>query len=231
LSSLQAGLRQTALLIRKDLVTELRTRDTITTLFFFAFLMVVIFVFSLSADERVARQVGSGVLWIAITFAGTLAVDRSFAREQEGDTLTALVLIPGLTRSLFVSKALLNLMYLVAVEMLVVPLTLVMLGISIPDGSLTVFILGLVAGTVGFVLVGTVVSAMLVAIRRRGVLLPIVLYPIVIPLLVMGVEALSVVLENRPEAEAWSWVKLMAAADVIYLVGTVWLFGLVVEEE
>ena len=223
--------RQVRLLIFKDLLTELRTRDTITTLLFFALLMVVIFVFSLSAEERVARQVSSGVLWIAIAFAGTLAIDRSFTREQEGNTLTALVLIPGLTRALFVSKTLLNLFYLTLVELLVVPLTLTMLGVSVPDGAMLCLVAALATGTVGFVIIGTVISAMLVAIRRRGVLLPIVLYPIAIPLLVMGVEATSIVLENRPLEQGWSWVKIMAAVDVVYLFGGAWLFGLVIEEE
>lgn len=223
--------RQVGWLFGKDILTELRTRDTITTLLFFALLMVVIFVFSLSADERVARQVGAGVLWIAIAFAGTLAIDRSFTREQEGNTLTALVLIPGLGRALFVSKTLLNLLYLTLVEILVVPLTLTMLGATIPDGAMLCFLCGLAAGTVGFVLIGTVISAMLVAIRRRGVLLPIVLYPIAIPLLVMGVEATSIILENRPLEQGWSWVKIMAAIDVVYLFGGAWLFGLVIEEE
>jgi heme exporter protein B len=223
--------RQVGLLIGKDLLTELRTRDTITTLLFFALLMVVIFVFSFSANEEVGRQVSSGVLWIAIAFAGTLAIDRSFTREQEGNTLTALVLIPGVTRALFIAKTALNLVYLTLVELLVVPLTLTMLGVSVPDDALLCFVCALATGTVGFVIIGTVISAMLVAIRRRGVLLPIVLYPIAIPLLVMGVEATSIVLENQPLEQGWSWVKIMAAIDVVYLFGGAWLFGLVIEEE
>ncbi len=223
--------KQVGLLVYKDALTELRTRDTVTTLLFFALLMVVIFVFSLSADERVAQQVASGVLWIAIAFAGTLAIDRSFTREQEGNTLTALVLIPGVTRALFVAKTLLNLFYLTLVELLVVPLTLTMLGVSVPDDAMLCLLGALATGTIGFVIIGTVISAMLVAIRRRGVLLPIVLYPIAIPLLVMGVEATSIVLENQPLEQGWSWVKIMAAIDVVYLFGGAWLFGLVIEEE
>ena len=231
----QVGVRrilaQTSALLSKDLLTELRTRETLTTLLFFAVLLVIIFVFSLWSDEKVAQEVGPGIIWISIAFSGTLAIDRSFAHEQEGNTLTALVLIPGLSRSLYFAKTVLNFAYMALVELLVVPLTLVLLGIGIPGDGWVCLVAGLATGSLGFALVGTLFSAMLVAIRRRGVLLPIILYPVTIPILVMGVEASSIVIQNRPLAEGWSWVKVMAAVDILYFLGGTWLFGQVIEDE
>ncbi len=223
--------RQTWLLLRKDLVTEFRTRETLITIVFFSLLLVVIFTFSLSGDEEVARQVTSGVIWIAVSFAGTLAIDRSFAQEQEGNTLTALVLIPGVARSLFVAKTVLNVFYLTLVQCITVPLVMLILSTTVSLDAVLCLFLGLLFGTIGFSAVGTVFSAMLVTVRRRGVLLPLILYPITIPLIIMGVEATGALIEEQPLVVSWQWVKMMGAVDVIYLMGGGWLFGHVMEEE
>jgi heme exporter protein B len=218
-------------LLRKDLVTEVRSKETLLTLVFFACLVVVIFAFSLGGDEEVAREVAPGVIWIATAFAGTLAVDRSFAQEQEGHTLTALILVPGLRLPLYIAKSLLNILWLWLVLSLVAPLALLVLGLSVPTDGIVSLVVGLMVGSVGFALVGTLFSAMLVSLRRRGVLLPIILYPVTIPLLVMGVEAASIVVQNRPVYESWGWIKIMGAVDLLYLMGGAWLFGQVLEDE
>lgn len=224
-------LRQVKALLRKDLLTEWRTRETLLTLLFFALLQVVIFVFSLWVDEDTGRMVGPGVIWIALAFTGTLAIDRSFAQEQEGETLTALVLVPGAAQAVFIAKTTLNILYMVLVELMVVPLVILMLDVPVPADGVPALVSALVAGTVGFASVGTVFSAMLLSVRRRGVLLPIILYPITIPLLVMGVAATAVVVGNYPLTEAWSWIKVMIAADVLCLISGGWLFGYVTEDE
>ena len=223
--------RQTKALLRKDLVTEWRTRETAVTLLFFAFLLVIIFAFSLYVDETIAAAVSPAVIWISLAFTGTLAIDRSFAQEQEGDTLTALVLVPGASKALYIAKTAMNVAYMILVEMLVVPLVVFILSAPLPLDAIPALICALLAGTVGFAAVGTVFSAMLVTVRRRGVLLPIILYPIAIPLLVMGVEAVQVLMENFPIEQAWSWIKVMVAVDVVYLLGGAWLFDHITEDE
>ncbi len=223
--------RHFMVLLRKDAMTELRTRETLITILFFALLLVVIFTFSLWSDEKLAIQVAPGIIWISLAFAGVLAIERSFAQEQDGNTLTALILVPGVRDALFFSKTLVNLVYMFLVELLVVPLVFFLMSVPVPIDGLLCLFTALVTGTIGFALVGTVFSAMLASIRRRGVLLPIVLYPIAIPLLVMGVEAWGSVLELRPLQEGWSWVRIMAVVDVLYLVAGTWLFGQVLEDE
>jgi heme exporter protein B len=113
----------------------------------------------------------------------------------------------------------------------VAPLALLVLGLSVPTDGIVSLVVGLMVGSVGFALVGTLFSAMLVSLRRRGVLLPIILYPVTIPLLVMGVEAASIVVQNRPVYESWGWIKIMGAVDLLYLMGGAWLFGQVLEDE
>jgi heme exporter protein B len=223
--------RQTIALLRKDLVTEWRTRETAITLLFFALLLVIIFAFSLWVDETISAAVSPAVIWIALAFTGTLAIDRSFAQEQEGDTLTALVLVPGASRALFIAKTMMNIGYMLLVEMMVVPLVILILSAPMPADGIPALICGLVAGTVGFAAVGTVFSAMLVTVRRRGVLLPIILYPITIPLLIMGVESAQVLMQNFPLEQSWAWIKVMVAVDVLYLLGGGWLFGHITEDE
>lgn len=223
--------RQCRALLRKDLVTEWRTRETLITLLFFALLLVVIFSFSLWVDEKVAVAVAPGIIWIALAFTGALAIDRSFAQEQEGETLTALVLVPGAPLALFVAKTALNILYMLLVQALVTPLVILILSVPVALDTVPALIAALVVGTVGFSAVGTVFSAMLTSVRRRGVLLPIILYPVIIPLLVMGVEATSVLVQSFPVRESWSWIKVMAAVDILYLLGAGWLFGHVTEDE
>ncbi len=224
-------LKQIRALLMKDIITEWRTRETLVTLLFFALLLVIIFAFSMGGDEEVVTNVAPGIIWIAVAFTGTLAIDRSFAQEQEGETLTALVLVPGAARALFASKTLLNIFYMLLVEALVVPLVVGILAVPLPGDAILPLCSALLLGTIGFAAVGTVFSAMLVSVRRRGVLLPIILYPVLIPLLVIGVEATAVLVSNFPLSEAWSWVKMMAAVDVLYLLGGGWLFGFVTEDE
>lgn len=222
---------QTWLLFKKDLITELRTRETLVMLLFFSLLMVVIFTFSFFSDEETARAVAPGVLWITVAFTGTLGIDRSFAREQEGRTLTALVLVPGAPRALFAAKTLTNVLMMALVEIFVTPVALGVLGVPVSLREVPMIAATLIMGTVGFAAVGTVFSAMLVAVRRRGVLLPIILYPVTIPLLVMGVKALEALVNNRPYAEFTSWARLMVVVDVLYVVAGAWLFGAVLDDE
>ena len=219
------------LLLKTDLVSDFRTFETPLTVLFFAFLQVVIFTFSFYTDDDMARFVAPGVLWVTVAFSGTLAIDRSFAKEQEGRTLTALRLVPGATQGLYVSKLVVNLVYLVLVEIFAAPLVVLVLGVPLEADQIPFIALALFLGSVGFSAVGTVFSAMLVTVRRRGVLLPIILYPVVIPLLVMGVKALSTLIDGRPDPEVLSWIKMMGAVDVLYLVAGAWLFRSVLEDE
>ena len=223
--------RQVWLLFRKDLVTELRTRDTVVMLLFFSLLLVVIFAFSFMADDDLALAVTPGVLWVSAAFTGVLGIERSFAREQEGRTLTALVLVPGVARALFAAKMAINVLYMLLVEAFVVPLAVGMLEAEVTLPQVGLVAAAMALGTLGFAAVGTVFSAMLVAIKRRGVLLPIVLYPVTIPLLVMGVKAVATTLEGRPTPEIMSWFRIMIAVDVLYIVAGAWLFGMLVEED
>lgn len=229
---LRPGLgRQAWLLLRMDLLSELRTLETPLTILFFAFLQVVIFTFAFWANEDTARAVAPGVLWVTITFAGTLAIDRSFAKEQDGRTLTALRLVPGAPRALYVAKLLSNLTFLLMVVCFATPLVIGILGVPLEAAQLPLLGLTLLLGVLGFSALGTVFSAMLVSVRRRGVLLPIVLYPVAIPLIVMGVKATVTILERRPDPEVWSWLRLMTAIDVLYVVAGAWLFTSTLDDE
>lgn len=224
-------LRQSWLLLRMDLLSELRTLETPLTLLFFAFLQVVIFTFSFWTSEETARLVAPGVLWVTLTFAGTLAIDRSFAKEQDGRTLTALRLVPGAGRALYIAKLLTNQAFLTLVVLFATPLVLLVLGVPLEASQLPLLALGLLLGTAGFAALGTVFSAMLVTVRRRGVLLPIILYPVAIPLLVIGVKATATLLDRRPDPEVWSWLRLMVAIDVLYVVAGAWLFNSTLSDE
>ncbi|MEO1272859.1 MAG: ATP-binding cassette domain-containing protein, partial [Myxococcota bacterium] len=161
--STRRALRQVRLLLGKDLLTELRTRDTVVMLLFFSLLLVVIFAFSFMSTDELALAVTPGVLWVSAAFTGVLGIERSFTREQEGRTLTALVLVPGVSRGLYAAKMAINILYMALVEAFVLPVSLGMLKTTMTLQQVGLVALAMALGTIGFAAVGTVFSAMLVA--------------------------------------------------------------------
>jgi heme exporter protein CcmB len=172
---------------RKDLLIETRTREILLTTMFFALACVMVFAFGFVREGRPVQDAAAGILWIAIAFSGTLALGRAFERERQGETLRALLIAPIGRPALYVGKLLGILVLLAAVELLVVPLVALMFQAPLFDYPL--LMLGLIAaGTLGFAAVGTLFAAMLVRARSRDVMLPVLLYPLTIPVIIAGVR-------------------------------------------
>jgi heme exporter protein B len=217
-------LRQTLAIVRKDLRRELRTREITLTTISFSVLLMVIFTFAFYTRDRDVAMIFPGILWISITFAGTLAVSRTFADERETGCLRALALIPGTGFSLYLGKLFTNLCFMLIFEAVLIPL----LSLAFKAPILTYpapFFAAVGAGTLGFTALGTLLSAMLVHHRLREVLMPLLLYPLLVPLLIGGVKAVATLYDPSGEIDsAWSWIRLMLALDVLFLVGGQVLF-------
>lgn len=212
------------LVLRKDVAIEAKNWEVLSTTLFFAVSCVLIFSFAFVKEGRAVEDAAAGILWIAIAFSGTLALGRTFERERYGETLRALLLAPAPRAALYVGKLLGMLALLGLAELLLVPM--VALLFDAPLFSRPLLLVALLAGgTIGFCAVGTLFAAMLVRARSRDVLLPILLYPIIIPVIIAGVRGTAALLGAAPdEPAAIMWIGILAAFDVVFVTLALWTF-------
>ena len=212
------------LVLWKDFAIEVRSREILYTTLFFAVSCVLIFSFAFVKEGQPLGDAAAGILWIAIAFAGTLALGRTFERERYGETLRALLLAPAPRPAIYVGKLLGIVVMLAIAELLVVPL--VSLLFQAPLFERPMFLIALLlTGTIGFSAVGTLFAAMLVRARTRDVLLPILLYPITVPVMIAGVRGTSALLVSPPdESMATMWIALLVCFDVVFITLALWTF-------
>ena len=212
------------LVTRKDLLIEVRSREIVFTTLFFAVSCVLVFAFGFVREGVAVDDAAAGILWIAIAFSGTLALGRAFERERQSETLRALMMAPVDRPALYVGKLVGVLLLLAVVEAIVVPLVALMF--QAPLFGHPVLMAGLLAsGTIGFAAVGTLFAAMLVRARSRDVLLPILLYPITIPVIIAGVRGTAALLQadaDLPMARAW--LSMLVFFDVVFITLALWTF-------
>lgn len=214
--------RQTTALIGKDLRRELRTKEVTITTVAFALLLMAIFSFSFYVDDDSSVNVFPGVLWISIAFTATLAITRTFVQERDGGCLRALALIPGTETSLYLAKFAVNLLFVFTFELVLLPALVMVFDISFLEFA-TEYLATVAAGTVGFVALGTLVSAMMVHNQMRDVMLPILLYPLAIPLLVASVVITTMIASGDADA-VWRWLRIVAVMDVAFFALSLALF-------
>jgi heme exporter protein CcmB len=216
--------RVALLVLRKDVAIEVKSLEVVSTTLFFAVSCVLVFAFALVREGSVVADAAAGILWIAIAFSGTLALGRTFERERYAETLRALLLAPAPRAAIYVGKLLGIVLLLGVAEVMLVPL--VSLLFSAPFFSRPLLFAGLLfSGTVGFAAVGTLFAAMLVRSRTRDVMLPILLYPITVPVIIAGVRGTSALVADRPdEPTALMWIALLLAFDVVFVTLALWTF-------
>jgi heme exporter protein B len=212
------------IVFRKDVVIEARSRETLATTLFFALSTVLVFAFALVREGRVVADAAAGILWIAIAFAGTLALGRTFERERYTDTLRALMLAPAPRAAVYVGKLLAVFALILAAEIVLVPLVAFLFDAALLQRPVLGCLL-LMAGTLGFAAVGTLFAAMLVGARSRDALLPVLLYPITIPVIIAGVRGTAALAQPVPdEPMATFWLMLLAAFDTVFVTLALWVF-------
>jgi heme exporter protein CcmB len=222
------------LIMRKDLIVEFRSRELFLTTLFFAVSCVLVFAFAFVREGRPLADAAAGILWIAIAFAGTLALGRTFEREQAHHTLPALLQAPVERAAVYVGKLLGLLVLLLLVEVIVVPLVALFFQAALVEMAALVS-LTVLAGTIGFLAVGTLFSAMLVRTRSRDVLLPVLLYPMTIPVMLAGVRGTAALIQATPDvgpdfASARMWLSMLVLFDAVFLTLALWTFDAVTSE-
>ena len=220
-------LRAVRAIVWKDIAAELRSRELLGSMLVFAFLVILIFNFALELDVRARQTVTAGVLWVTFAFAGTLGLNRSMAIEKDRGCLDGLLLAPVDRSALYFGKVLSNLLFMILVEAIILPLYGLLYNVNLFQPGLMVVVL---LGSIGYVVVGTLLSAMAVQARTRDILLPILLFPVVLPVLIAAVRATTGILEGLPLEDYRAWLNLLIAYDVIFLGVAIITFDYVVEE-
>lgn len=220
-------LRKILAIIHKDIIAELRTKEMFSSMFVFALLVIVIFNFAFELRVANVKEVAPGVLWVTFTFAGMLGLNRSFILEKDRGCLEGLLLAPVDRSAIYFGKMLGNLLFMSVVEAIVLPVFWVLFN---PPLFRPALVLVIVLGTVGFAGVGTLFSAIAVHTRAREVMLPVLLFPIVVPLMIAAVKLTGGLLDGQPLAEMRNWLNLLVGFDVIFLTVSYMTFDYVVEE-
>jgi heme exporter protein B len=214
-------------IVTKDIMAELHTREMVSAMLIFSVLAMLIFSFALDLRGAMARVAAPGVLWATVAFAGTLGLSRSLAREQQTGCIDGLLLAPMDRSAIFFGKALGNLVFMVIVEIILLPLFSALFDVPLLQmGVLVVTALG----TVGYAAVGTLLAAIAVNTRAREVMLPILLLPLVIPALIAAVQATGSLVEGGTMMEAGGWVRLLVIYDLIIVAVSMLTFEYIVEE-
>jgi heme exporter protein B len=208
--------RQVFIITAKDLRAELRTKEAVNAALAFAVMILVLFSFAFDPEEATTKMISGGLLWIVFAFAGTLVLNRSFARELPNDCLDALVAAPVSGAVLFLGKALANYLLVIAVELVALPVFGILYNVRWYQRFWQVMLV-LALGTWGITVIGTIFSALTVNIRLREVMLPMITYPMLVPAL-MGAMQLTVDLVNGKPigGDSSVWLKFLIGFDVIY---------------
>ncbi|MBI4771072.1 MAG: heme exporter protein CcmB [Chloroflexi bacterium] len=219
--------RALSAVVWKDLAAELRSKEMLSAMLVFALLVILIFNFALDIQTRRSEDVTAGVLWVTFSFAGTLGLARSLAVEKDRGCLDGLLLAPVDRSALYFGKALGNLIFMLLAAAIVLPVYSVLYTTNLLHPGLLLVVL---LGATGYTAVGTLLSSMSVHTRTRDMLLPILLFPVVIPLIVAAVKASAGFLAAIPMDEIWPWLNLLIVYDVIFTAVAFMTFEYIVEE-
>ncbi len=211
----------------KDLAAEWRSREMLSAMLIFSLMVLFIFNFALELDARLRASVTSGVLWVTLVFAGTLGLNRSLASEKDRGCLDGLLLAPVDRTVIFFGKALANLIFMFVLALIVLPIYSLLYNTNLLRLDVLLVVL---LGVTGYAVVGTLLSSMAVQARTRDILLPILLFPVILPLLVAAVKCTGSLLDGVALGELSGWLSFILVYDVIFSALALMTFDFIVEE-
>jgi heme exporter protein B len=214
---------------RKDALAELRGKHATTSTLFFAAVVLLLFGFALGPDTRRLQEAAPGLLWLAIVFAGLLAVGRLHVVETDDGALEQLALYPIDRRAIYAGKAISGLVAMLILGMVLLGVVAILYGIDLA-GAWPALVLTLVLGCIGFAAVGTFYAGVTVRMRAREVMLPMLMLPVIAPLLLAAVKATAAALGGDPFGELSAWLQLLAGYDIIMIIAAAATYGFLLEE-
>lgn len=211
----------------KDALSEMRTKEIITSVLVFALLVIVIFNFAFGATPGTVKLVAPGILWVTFAFAGVLSLNRAFIMEKEESCIEGLMVAPISREAIYVGKMLASLLFMLLIEAIVLPIFAFLFNLPVLSLQLVTIV---VLATVGFVAVGTLFSALAVNTKAREMILPLLFLPIVVPVIISAVEASRLALAGDSWGSLATWLGIIGAFDVIFVVVSYLVFAFVIEE-
>ncbi|MCJ7716464.1 MAG: heme exporter protein CcmB [Anaerolineales bacterium] len=224
---MKSYLRAVRAVIWKDFITEWRSRENLSAMLVFALLVILIFNFALELDVQARDSLSAGILWTTFIFSGTIGLNRSLAVEKDRGCLDGLLLAPVDRSVIFFGKTVANLTFMLMVEAVVLPIFSFLYGIQVfQPGFLGVVLLG----SIGYASVGTLLATMVVQVRTRDILLPILLFPLTLPVIIAAVKASQGFIQLLPMTEISIWINILVAYDLIFIAAAFMVFDFVLEE-
>ena len=223
-----ALLSNAATLLGKEVRTEFRSRELLSTTIVFVLIVVVVFSFTFDPTTNESHRFGPGLLWMAFLFAASLMLQPCFLREQTNDTLSALRLAVRDPFAIFLAKICANTLFLLLTELVMLPVFAALFNVSL-GAELGGILLTFALGSLGISTVGTALAAISAQARMRELLLPLLLLPLLTPILVVSTEVTVGLMSSDPVIQ-WKGIGLLLAYDVVFLT-VLWLFGEYLLEE
>lgn len=211
----------------KDALSEIRTREIIFSVLVFTLLVIVIFNFAFSANQQMIELVAPGILWVTFAFAGVLSLNRSFIMEKEQACLDGLMMCPVSREVIYVGKMLASLLFMLVIEAIALPGFAFLFNLAVLSPQLIAIT---VSTTIGFVAVGTLFSALAVNTKAREMVLPILFFPITVPIIISAVQASKLALAGEPWSELSPWLQIIGTFDIIFLAVSFLVFAFIIEE-
>jgi len=211
----------------KDLLAERRTREILGTMLVFALTIILIFVFAFDLSIEMRSKAAPGVIWVTLCFAGTISLNRTMSLEKDREGFDALLLAPVDRTAIFFGKALVNWIYLLVTAAILLPVYALFTNVNLFNGGVAGVVL---LGTLGYILTGTLLSTLSLQLRTRDMLLPVLLFPVLIPLLLAVVRASTILLQGGIEGELSTWLLLLAGYDLIFMALGIIIFDKIIEE-
>jgi heme exporter protein B len=212
----------------KDLVSEVRSRESISSMFFFALIILLIFSFSFSMDLQGSREIIPGLIWVAFSFTSIIGLGKAFTGELPNDCLESLLISPISKGAVYVGKLTAHLAFLLIVEVILFPMFVIFFNLDVLD-QLPILLVIFLVGSLGLSAVGVLFSAITVQVRAREVMLPILLLPLSVPVIIGAVEATRGALSGDPLSLYRHWMELLIVFDGIFLVVSFWAFDWIME--
>ncbi|KJR45221.1 ABC transporter involved in cytochrome c biogenesis, CcmB subunit [Desulfosporosinus sp. I2] len=215
-------------IFKKDLVSEFRAKESVVTMVTFSVLILVLFSMAFEPSRRTVEEILPGLIWMSLIFSGILGLNRTYARERFNDCLIGILSTPIAPYQIYLGKAASNLVQLLFVEIITFPLYFIFYDLNL-KGSLGILIIIMLIGSVGFILVGTFLAALTSNLRANEALLPVILFPLLMPVLLAAIEATSAVFTGLSLDQYLPWIKLILVYDLIFLVMPLLLFDYLME--
>jgi heme exporter protein B len=220
-------LKATIWLIWKDLKSEWRSRELISAMLVFALITLLVFNFALELETEARSSVITGIIWVTLTFAGTVGLNRSFSREKDQGCLDGLLLAPVDRYAIYLAKLIVNWLVMLIILVIVIPVAAILFNVNLLFPQL-IFVI--VFGTLGYAEAGTLLAGVTIQTRMRDLLLPVILFPVVIPLILAAVRASSGILSRDITGSVGFWILMIAGFDLIFAAGSYLLFDFVIRE-